>query len=199
MVSQTLSVQAVSFAYPSSSAFIFEDFTLQFDRGWTGIVGANGLGKTTLLRLITGELEPVQGCIQCSGSVTYCPQRTDDPPEVWQTFMEATDPDACRWRGRLEIDSDWRDRWPTLSHGQRKRAQVATALWQPAHILALDEPTNHLDLPSTEALEKALRSCAGALVLVSHDPVFLESLIETGWRIEEIETCGQERRMQLFC
>lgn len=176
MVSQTLSLQAISFAYPSSSAFVFEDFTVQFDLGWTGIIGPNGLGKTTLLRLIASQLEPIRGRIQCSGTVAYCPQRTDDPPDAWHDFMEAQDHIACIWRGRLEIDSDWRDRWPTLSHGQRKRAQVAVALWRPSHVLALDEPTNHIDKRGRELIRQALSAFDGIGLMVSHDRVLLDAL-----------------------
>jgi ATPase subunit of ABC transporter with duplicated ATPase domains len=75
--------------------------------------------------------------------------------------MEAEDPRACLWRGRLQIDPDWRDRWATLSHGQRKRAQVAVALWQPVHVLALDEPTNHIDQPGRRLILEALEAFQG--------------------------------------
>lgn len=176
MQAQTLRVRAVTFAYPSSSAFVFDDLTLQFGPGWTGIVGPNGLGKTTLLRLIAGELSPVRGHIECSGTVAYCPQRTDDPPASWQALMDATDPQACLWRGRLQIEPDWRDRWTTLSHGQRKRAQVAVALWRPVHVLALDEPTNHIDQPGRYLILEALGGFHGVGMMVSHDRVLLDAL-----------------------
>lgn len=128
--------------------------------------------------MIAGELEPTQGQIECIGTVAYCPQRTDDPPAPWHDFMEATDQRACMWRGRLQIEADWCHRWTTLSHGQRKRAQIATALWQPVHVLALDEPTNHLDLPSVKALETALA--------------------KTHWTIEEVESDSDIRKTLLF-
>ncbi len=176
MSSHSLILRAVTFAYPSSSDFIFDNFTLQFSPGWTGIIGANGLGKTTLLRLIAGELSPVQGHVECSGTVAYCPQRTDDPPAGWLDFMDASDPAACARRGRLRIDIDWRDRWETLSHGQRKRAQVAVALWRPVHVLALDEPTNHIDRPGRELILEALAAFRGIGLMVSHDRLLLDSL-----------------------
>ncbi|MBP8303157.1 MAG: ABC-F family ATP-binding cassette domain-containing protein [Phycisphaerae bacterium] len=176
MGSQILILRTVTFAYPSSGAFVFDNLTLQFGPGWTGIVGPNGLGKTTLLRLIAGELSPVRGHIECSGTVAYCPQRTDDPPPGWGDFMGAADPAACAWRGRLQIDPDWRDRWPTLSHGQRKRAQVAMALWRPVHVLALDEPTNHIDQPGRQLILEALGGFHGVGLMVSHDRLLLDSL-----------------------
>jgi len=176
MSSQTLILRTVTFAYPSSSLFLFEDFSIQFTSGWTGIVGPNGLGKTTLLRLVAGELEPAQGHIECPGRVAYCPQRTDDPPPAWGEFMAATDPRACRWRGRLHVAPDWRLRWSTLSHGQRKRAQVAAALWQPVHVLALDEPTNHMDQQGRRLMLEALADFQGIGLMVSHDRHLLDAL-----------------------
>lgn len=176
MSSQTLILRTLTFAYPSSSQFLFEDFSVQFSTGWTGVVGPNGLGKTTLLKLIAGELEPVQGHIECHGSIAYCPQRTDDPPPAWDAFMQATDARACKWRGRLQVDPDWRQRWSTLSQGQQKRAQVAAALWQPVNALLLDEPTNHMDQQGKRIMLEALRGFPGIGLMVSHDRTLLDTL-----------------------
>jgi macrolide transport system ATP-binding/permease protein len=176
MSSQSLILRALTFAYPSSSRYLFEDFSLQFNAGWTGIVGPNGLGKTTLLRLTAGELEPVQGHIECHGRVAYCPQRTDNPPPAWDDFMEAIDSRACMWRGRLHVDPDWRLRWSTLSQGQRKRAQVAVALWHPVHALVLDEPTNHMDQAGRRIILQALAGFRGIGLIVSHDRQLLDTL-----------------------
>ncbi len=76
----------------------------------------------------------------------------------------------------LGIQADWLDRWDTLSHGERKRAQIATALWLEPEVLAIDEPTNHLDAQAREILIVALRSFGGVGLLISHDRELLDSL-----------------------
>ena len=89
-------------------------------------------------------------------SAIYCRQRTDNAPGRLYDLIHAINTDAFRIRGQLGIEDDWITRWSTLSHGERKRAQIAVALWPKPQVLAVDEPTNHLDLPSIECLEQAL-------------------------------------------
>ncbi len=169
----------VSFAYEQASAPLFEGLSVHFPVGWTAIVGANGAGKTTILRLATGELQSLRGHIrvpQASGNASYCPQRTDDAPTGLVGLVQATDAEACRLKARLEISEDWPQRWETLSHGERKRAQVGVALWGRPLVLAVDEPTNHLDTEARDMLAEALRSFDGIGLLVSHDRKLLDSL-----------------------
>lgn len=166
----------VGFAYETSSAPLFERLTLHLPAGWTGIVGPNGAGKTTLLRLATGELEPRQGRVQAPGKALYCAQRTDEPPLLLKELTAAADADACQLRGRLGIEPEWPDRWETLSHGERKRAQLGVALWRRPRVLAIDEPTNHLDIRARQLLSAALRTFQGVGLLVSHDRELLDEL-----------------------
>ena len=72
--------------------------------------------------------------------------------------------------------ADWRRRWESLSHGERKRSQIAVALWRAPRILAVDEPTNHLDAGARSLVIAALRSFSGVGILVSHDRELLEAL-----------------------
>jgi ATPase subunit of ABC transporter with duplicated ATPase domains len=168
----------VSFAYDTASGPLLSEVSAHFPRGWTGIVGANGAGKTTLLRLATGELTPHRGTIEASPATQYCPQRTDDPPPLLAEFLDATDAIACALKGQLGIADGWGSRWQTLSHGERKRAQIGVALWQQPDVLAVDEPTNHLDAEARQLLLEALQSFAGVGLLVSHDRALLDGLCQ---------------------
>ena len=167
----------VSFAYDGMAGNLFEGVEAYFPEGaWTGVVGANGCGKTTLLRLAAGELEPATGSIGSLGRACYVVQRTDFPPDGLEDFLVAHDAVAVAWRARLGVSPDWSGRWETLSHGERKRAQIAVALWREPGVLALDEPTNHLDEAAKATLLKALKAFPGAGLIVSHDRDFLDAL-----------------------
>lgn len=171
-----LSLRDVTFAYEGMTEPLFTALNADFPVGWTGIVGANGAGKTTLLQLAAGEVEPRRGRVSCDGAACYVAQRTDAPPEAWEAFFWA--PDAGAYKSRLRIGEDWDEpsRWDTLSHGERKRAQLAVALWREPALLALDEPTNHIDAAARELLIAALRNFRGAGLLVSHDRELLDAL-----------------------
>ncbi len=166
----------VTFVYPSAVEPLFADLSLHLPRGFSGIVGANGAGKTTLLKLATGELIPNAGTVEAPTRVVYCPQRTDDLPDEFGRFINTQTKGAWTIRDMLGIEADWLDRWDTLSHGERKRAQIATALWLEPAVLAVDEPTNHLDAHAREILTMALRSFRGVGLLISHDRELLDSL-----------------------
>jgi ATPase subunit of ABC transporter with duplicated ATPase domains len=172
----SINFQGVSFTYDAMTSPLLEELTVHFPIGWTGIIGANGVGKTTILRLATGELKPQQGRVSGPGNRIYCQQRTDDIPDMLFELMEATDGDACEIKDRLEVDDDWPRRWATLSHGERKRAQIAVAMWCQPRVLAVDEPTNHLDIEPRDLLFSALGSFQGIGLLVSHDRELLDGL-----------------------
>ncbi len=171
-----LSLNDLSFTYEGSADPLFEHVSVSFPTGWSGIVGANGAGKTTLLRLACGELAANRGSVHRPGLTIYCPQRTDTPSEGLGQFLESLDPDAWELRGRLAVESDWLSRWDTLSHGERKRAQIAVALWRKPDVLALDEPTNHIDADARDLLAGALRAFRGVGLLVSHDRELIDAL-----------------------
>jgi macrolide transport system ATP-binding/permease protein len=175
-MAKSLSFHEVSFTYDTLADELFAALNVQFHEGWTGIVGANGSGKSTLLQLAAGMLQPTAGSIHRSGAVVYCPQRTDEPPEGLGEFLKADDPSARELQGRLEIRQDYLPRWSTLSHGERKRAQIAAALWRRPAVLAVDEPSNHIDLAAKELLVQRLRAFDGVGLLVSHDRDMLDSL-----------------------
>ncbi len=174
MASALLSLNDAEFAYPGTLAPLFSGLTVQFPAGWTGIVGANGAGKTTLLKILAGAFSVTAGNVQRRGTTSVVVQRTDDPPAQFEDFLWA--PDSGVLKSRLRIGDDWPERWETLSHGERKRAQIAVALWTEPEILALDEPANHIDSGAREMLLGVLKEFSGIGILVSHDRELLDAL-----------------------
>ena len=171
-----LSVHNLTFKYPYAVNAVIDNFSCQFETGWTGIVGANGSGKTTLLKLVSGLLEPASGKLVPPSFAIYCEQRTDRLPPAFHEMTEDYSKEGFRIRENLGVHEDWADRWKTLSHGERKRIQLAAALYRDPDILAVDEPTNHLDRSARQVLLEALKSYRGVGLLVSHDREFLDVL-----------------------
>ncbi|MEV4254735.1 ribosomal protection-like ABC-F family protein [Spirillospora sp. NPDC049652] len=149
--------------------------------------GANGVGKSTLLRLVNGELEPDSGSVRrADGRVAYLSQRLDlldDDRTIAENFAAAAPslPDAQRLNVLARfLFRGQRVHLPVrvLSGGERLRATLACVLYaEPApHLLLLDEPTNNLDLVSVGQLENALNAYEGAFIVISHDERFLERI-----------------------
>ena len=139
-----------------------------------------------MLRLLAGDLQQESGEIRRIPSemlVSYCPQRVDSiTPEI-RSFARNYDRDSVRMIGRLNLTADQLDRWDTLSPGERKRWQIATALVASPEMLLLDEPTNHLDSEAKSLLVGLLQSYRGIGVLVSHDRDLLDGLTSYTIRI----------------
>jgi ABC transport system ATP-binding/permease protein len=150
-----------------------------------GIIGINGTGKSTLLRVLAGQLEPDGGSVTRNPNVTLSflaqnPVMDDGATVLEQVFLHASDEyrqvneyEAKTMLAKLGM-TDYERKIGTLSGGQRKRVALAAALMQPADILILDEPTNHLDAEMTQWLEERLRKFKGGLIMVTHDRYFLE-------------------------
>lgn len=168
----------VSFSYHTTVKPLIENLTLHLANGWTGLVGANGCGKTTLLKLSAGILDPVSGSIQRSGPSLYCSQRTDNLPQAADRFFASHRRSARILTERMSLDSGWLDGWSHISHGMRKRLQVAVALWREPDLLALDEPFNHLDMEAKEVIREALETYPGIGLVVSHDRELLDGLCD---------------------
>ena len=171
-----VNLRSIGYQYPSSPTPIFSDLTTRFEPGFTGIVGANGAGKTTLLQLIGGELQPDVGQIDGTTEIIACAQRTDHPPHRFADMLNDEDGATYALRARLGIEYDFLDRWQHLSHGERKRSQIATALWQAPDVLSIDEPTNHIDAAARELLLESLKQFRGIGIIVSHDRALLDEL-----------------------
>ena len=154
-----------------------------------GVVGVNGCGKSTFLRLAAGKETPDQGRVSYDPNVRlgYLPQDPPFDPEkaVIDQVESGLDPTAreiARYEAveiltRLGI-TDLEQKMGTLSGGQRKRVALASALVHPADLLLLDEPTNHLDAEMIGWLEEYLQKFSGGILLVTHDRYFLERVAD---------------------
>jgi ATPase subunit of ABC transporter with duplicated ATPase domains len=193
-----LRLDSVSFSYRDSVPILI-DVHCELHAGWTALVAPNGTGKTTLLRLIAGELEPEAGAIVAEprgASVAWCRQSAARLTDEIRRFSELPDGEARRWMGRLELDPADLERWPTLSPGERRRWQIGAALAAAPDVLLLDEPTDHLDGDARRLLVGVLRRFEGVGVLVSHDRTLLAALSTATARIHaagvELRRCGFE-------
>lgn len=175
-MSNSFELNNIYFSYDTSAELLFKNISISFPVGWTGIVGENGSGKSTLLQLASGILNPCSGKTSRKLSTVYCAQRTDNPPENFSSFFSATEGSAYKLKGILDIQEEWFYRWETISHGERKRIQIAATLWKMPQLLAVDEPTNHLDKEARDLIIEALQNYDGIGLIVSHDRELLDNL-----------------------
>ena len=188
-----LSAEHITKAYTLKK--LLTDVTLyigEHDR--IGVVGINGTGKSTLLKILAGLEEPDSGTVMRKNGlrVSFLPQMPDYSVErtaVEQVLFDAPKdvgaPDEYEAKtllsqfGISDFEADVR----TLSGGQKKRVALAAALIRPVDLLLLDEPTNHIDAPTIALLEEKLGKYRGALMMVTHDRYFLDRVCN---RIAEI-------------
>lgn len=190
-----INIENLTKSYTEHALFDHASFSLQ-DGEKIGIIGINGTGKTTLLRMLAGEEEPDEGAITMANHVVlrYLPQHPEFAPA--QTSLDCVlagnvteenrwtiESDAKAMMTRLGI-TDFEQPAGQLSGGQRKRLALISVLLSPADILLLDEPTNHLDHDMADWLEDYLKKRKGAIIMVTHDRYFLDSVCN---RIVEID------------
>ena len=163
---------------------IFDDASLGIQQGdKIGIIGINGTGKSTLLRIIAGEEEPDRGeVIRQNGlKILYLPQNPEFPREgTLASYVLKGDPQTD-WQVESYLNilgiTDLEAPFATLSGGQKRKAALARALSQDFDVLLLDEPTNHLDMEMTGWLEEYLRNMRKTLLMVTHDRYFLDRTV----------------------
>ncbi|MBE6474388.1 MAG: ABC-F family ATP-binding cassette domain-containing protein [Actinomyces succiniciruminis] len=171
-----LTLSDIHHTYPGAASPALAGVTATFPAGWTGVVGDNGCGKTTLARIACGELDPDAGAVAPRLVAHYCAQDAAAPPPALMDFACAYDEVAMRLRRDLGVADEWAWRYDTLSGGQRKLVQVACALWEQPDLLVVDEPTNHADAASRAAIRAALARFNGVGILISHDRALLDAL-----------------------
>lgn len=171
-----LTLSGVRFTYPAAQDPILNNVSVTFPVGWTGLLGDNGCGKSTLARIACGLLAPELGSAGGGLFSVYCEQETDEPPLELSDFALDFGRDARELRTSFNLEDDMAWRWDELSFGERKKLQIAVALWQHPDVLAIDEPTNHLDIDARRELVSALTHFHGVGILVSHDRELLDAL-----------------------
>lgn len=178
MAHLVLSLSHIEYVYPGSPEPVFSNVTATFPTGWTGIIGNNGCGKSTLAHVACGILHPTKGSVTPKLTSTYCTQDATEEPSALFDFACDYSPDAIKLRTSLNIRDDMLWRFSELSTGEQKKIQVAVALWTDPQILILDEPTNHVDATCREELIHILSQYKGIGLLISHDRELLDSLVQ---------------------
>jgi ATP-binding cassette subfamily F protein uup len=198
-VAHLLGAEALHLEYPTR--IIFDRVTIGLDEGdRIGIVGRNGDGKSTLLRMLAGRLEPDSGRVTRRGGVTLAmldqADELDGTRTVHQTVIGdidehvwAGDPQVRDVIGGLIADIPWEAFVGDLSGGQRRRVALAALLIGDHDVIFLDEPTNHLDVEGITWLAGHLKrrwsSNAGGLVVVTHDRWFLDEICTATWEVHD--------------
>ena len=178
-------------------SLLFRDVVLGIDEyERIGVIGVNGTGKSTLLGIAAGTVQPDEGRIITRNGlkISYLPQDPVFDPDmtILDNVVRNITQEEGYWNVRGEALAMLQrlgiadpDAMPeTLSGGQRKRAALAAALLTPSDLLILDEPTNHLDHEMIEWLQSRLESFRGALLMVTHDRYFLDEVASTIWEID---------------
>jgi len=188
--SLVIEASAVSFAFGENQ--VIRNFSTVIMRGdRVGIIGPNGCGKTTLLRLLLGDLPPVGGSVRLGTNLEtiYFDQlrdQLDDEKSVFDNVAQGSDRVLINGQNQHVIGYLQKFLFPPerarmkvkyLSGGERCRLLLARLFTRPANLLVLDEPTNDLDIETLEFLEELLLDFSGTLLLVSHDRTFLDNVV----------------------
>jgi ATP-binding cassette, subfamily F, member 3 len=193
---EVLKVQDVSVGYQNK--LLSENISFQIDRRERiALIGPNGIGKSTLLKSIVGEIPVLSGKITLGSNVTigYYDQEQKDLHmdkqvlhEVWDDYPHLLEQDIRTLLGNfLFSGDDVLKKISSLSGGERARVNLAKLMLQNANFLIFDEPTNHLDIFSKEVLENALEDYPGTILFVSHDRYFLNKVAS---RVVELSPKG---------
>ncbi|SFV75036.1 ABC transporter ATP-binding protein uup [hydrothermal vent metagenome] len=197
MGDEALEIHNISHSYGDQQ--VLNDITLKFEPGEkVALIGANGVGKTTLLKIIMEELQPTQGTVKWGATIepSYFPQNTTDIIEGTGTLYEwlrSFDPkrDIAEIRnclGRMLFSGEQQEKSvEKISGGEKHRMMLSKMMLENGNFLVLDEPSNHLDLEAIVALGEALHNFKGNVICVSHDRELLDAYAN---RVIEIQDDG---------
>ena len=174
---------------------IFENITFStFRKDRIGIVGENGIGKSTLFKIITGELKPDTGDIKIGSNVFigYFDQEMShlDPEktiieEIWDAYPTLTHFQIRSYLAKMMfVGDDILKEIKSLSGGEKARVSLLKLMLSDSNVLLMDEPTNHLDIDSKEILEEALKDYEGTVISISHDRYFLNNYANKIWEMK---------------
>ena len=199
-----LGAEALHLEYPTQ--VVFDSVTVGVNDGdRIGLVGRNGEGKSSLLAMLVGSLEPNSGRVTCRGGLTVgsLDQADSLDPDATVAAVLVGDTAEHEWAGDARIrdvigglvaDIDWQATVGTLSGGQRRRVQLAELLMGDWDVIVLDEPTNHLDIEGITWLATHLRGRwsrnSGGLLVVTHDRWFLDEVALTTWEVHSTSSGG---------
>jgi len=191
----------MSFSYPGVDKALFDNISGEIQKGnKIGLLGNNGVGKTTLLKLILEELKPIKGKIKTADGlkVQYFSQKRDELEVNSSPYLVLGDgsdfvelPDGSKkhvfsyFESFLFHRDDIHRPLKTFSGGEKSRLQLALNLTRVGDILIFDEPTNDLDLETIQILEEKLSAFQGAVILISHDRTFLSTVTNKVWLLED--------------
>jgi ATPase subunit of ABC transporter with duplicated ATPase domains len=171
---------------------------LQMERGQKiALVGANGLGKTTLLRSIIGEIQPISGEATLGDYlyIGYFEQEIKENnyntciEEYWKSFPSLTQYEVRAALAKCGLTTKHiESKVMVLSGGEQAKVRLAKLLNKETNLLVLDEPTNHLDVDAKEELKRALRAYKGSILLISHEPEFYNDVVSQVWNCESWTT-----------
>lgn len=189
-MSTFLTAQSVTLSHTSTP--VFDNLTFTINRGnKIGLIGHNGCGKSSLLKLLSGQCQPTAGQVSQANHCLMSYVEQHIPPALQSLSVIKVLADRLskgdEWQAELLLaelhfdEADWHMPVANCSGGQQMRLLLARAIINAPDLLLLDEPSNHLDLPSLLWLERFLSTWKGSFVLVSHDQTLLDAVTNTTW------------------
>ena len=195
---------------PGRYIFQTEGLVIGYDRALTGslnlemergqkiaIVGANGIGKTTLLKSLLGIIKPLEGKVTRGDYIDlgYFEQETPQGnrktalEEIWDTFPSMTQPEVRAALARCGLTSKHiESQIQVLSGGEQAKVRFCKLMNDESNVLVLDEPTNHLDVDAKDELKRALKEYKGSILMVCHEPEFYEGLATDIWDFSKLSS-----------